>query len=227
MAVLSQLSDFEVTIEVEDNPLPEYDFVGPLDEQHAKADATAAKDDASPSNVTYTGAERKAVCVTKYIEVPLSREFTIRYKCSPNFEHDSDRIYLEPSLDGRAVFIPDVRYVPMGGDYSHVCYGGEVWHGDTMRSHRFKFTELDTVTPAACYYETATLVPSTVEGQMTEAMRRQMRDHGDIRLDFYFTQKGHTVAVTELAQSQSDEISKCQSDLGISQCQISFPSLFL
>ncbi|KAF2441888.1 hypothetical protein P171DRAFT_446700 [Karstenula rhodostoma CBS 690.94] len=124
----------------------------------------------------------------KYIETPLSSEFIIRYKCSPGFRYASDHVYLEPSLDRKVVFIPDIRYSLKGGCESQICCGVEAWQGDVMQSHRFNFTELN-----------------IVEELMTDEMRRQMRDHGEIRLDFHFTEKGQTIAATDLPQLQFDD----------------------
>jgi hypothetical protein len=146
MAIITRYPGFEVTVEVGDTPLPEYDFVEANAGGNAPVDAAAPEADVIPSHnadVATASTSSNIKRVTKYIESPLSGEFTIRYKCKSDFGYASNRIYVEPSLDGKAILIPDLRYSPKDGYDSQVCHGGEVWQGDVMRVHRFRFTELN------------------------------------------------------------------------------------
>jgi hypothetical protein len=210
MAILPRYPGFEVTVEVGDNPLPEYDFVEAHVGENALIDAATARADPIPgedADVAPAPTSSEVTKVAKYIASPLSGEFTIRYKCKSDFGYASDLVYLEPSLDGKVIFIPNLRYSLKDGYDSQVCHGGEVWQGDAMRAHRFSFTELNIGTFPPCSWKARLITPS-VEENIPNGMRRQKRDQGEIRLDFYFMEKGQTVAATDLPQMQFDDNSK-------------------
>ncbi|KAL1612524.1 hypothetical protein SLS60_000751 [Paraconiothyrium brasiliense] len=198
MAILPRYPGFEVTVEVNGIPLPEH---APVKIVEANAMPT---DDAESAP---TATPLAATSIVKYVESPLSSEFTIRYKCTPGFGYASDHIYLEPSLDGKAILVPDLRYSPEHGCDSQVCYGGASWQGDAMRTQRFRFAELDIGSLRHCPRR-ATLILCVVEDQTTDEMRRVLLDQGEIKLDFFFTNEGQTVTATDLPPLVFDNIEK-------------------
>lgn len=143
MAILPRHPGFEVTIEVDGIPLPEYD----LDEAHVEGNEPRAPTTTEVDHIAYRSVKGTLTAVSskrkliKYIQSPSSGEFTIRYKCRPNFGHAPDCIYLEPSLDGKTIPVPDSRYSLQDGCHSEVCEGGLALQDGSMILQRFKFTE--------------------------------------------------------------------------------------
>lgn len=144
MAILSRHPGLEVTVEVDGTPLPEYNIDQAYTEGDESRNSTTtdahiiANENVGNTPASISSADTQVI---KYIQSPSSGEFTIRFKCMPEFGYASDHVYLEPSLDGKTISIPDSLYSPQDGCDGQVCYGGVSLQDGSMVSQRFRFTE--------------------------------------------------------------------------------------
>lgn len=128
MAIITDHPGFEVTLEVNGSPLPEYNS-----SPHQDTGAAAGDTEGTPPTLSTP--------VVKYVEASGGTEFTIRYMYKPPF-NPSFTIHPGVFLDGKCIIMPDIECSPKDGHEGYICRGGQTFADGRIYAQRFMFADL-------------------------------------------------------------------------------------